>query len=719
MAKVFLFVVVVLAAAAVGGGAAEGSDLRITSAEEFMNFARSASSYSGTTVYLDSDIALTGSIEPINNFKGTFDGQGHTLSSLVVNSSSCYVGFFGYLQGMTIRNVVIDSASSITSSFVGLTSYVGGIIGHCSNSNGHCIIENNINMASVTFNGNVTGSLYLGGIVGELASFSKNSIIVRNCANYGPIVHSGISGDSRIGGIIGGNANYDFRYFQNCMNYGTITHNGTTSNRLYMGGIVGNIQYASMENCLSAGRIYYSNNPSYTCIGTITGAVGSNTSITYSFFTNDVGNYNWIGSGSFSSTTGTPASSSTVPDALSVLNTQVVSSSQNPWNRWLSNPNSATVAFRVNNNKEVSLASQAILLPDPADSNEHTFSGWFTDEMLSTPFDSSEVGTGTTLYGTFCMPGYVVALEVNGGDESTLPVKEITVECNGTYGTLPEPTKEGHRFLGWFSERTGGEMITPGGRVSNPSNHSLYAHWDINQYTVTFVSDGRTIKSEALDYGSNIAYPANPSKTGHSFSGWDKDIQTVPAENITITAQWTPNKYTVTLDVNGGDESSLPVKEVTVTFNSTYGALPVPNRSGFIFLGWFSEENVSVTSDTAVTTARNHSLRAHWSEIVTAQVEIVFGTKDLSDEKIREIVKEYTDAEFKIFRIEDSDTDGLKVIIKFDDAGKAEEFVRSVRDSSDLEDNEFIRIGFSLKDVDTSFSTTLFPMWLLVIYLLA
>ena len=119
MGKVFLFVVVVVLVVAVVGGAAEGSDLRITNVEEFVNFAKSGSRYSGSTVYLDSDIALTGSIEPINNFLGTFDGQGHTISNLVVNSSSRYAGLFGYSEGTTIRNVVIDSTSSITGSFVG------------------------------------------------------------------------------------------------------------------------------------------------------------------------------------------------------------------------------------------------------------------------------------------------------------------------------------------------------------------------------------------------------------------------------------------------------------------------------------------------------------------------------------------------------------------------------------------------------------------------
>ena len=176
-----------------------GAEVRIPNVDEFIQFKNNVNngvSYSGTTVFLNSNIDLTGkTFEPIGNssiyFSGTFDGQGHVISNLVINSASQYVGLFGYSGGLTIKNVVLDSSCSITSSFNGSSfAYVGGIIGYC----GTPTIENSVNMGSVTFSGTLSSSssyfLFFGGIVGYLSSWNYDST-VKNCANYGDVTHSG------------------------------------------------------------------------------------------------------------------------------------------------------------------------------------------------------------------------------------------------------------------------------------------------------------------------------------------------------------------------------------------------------------------------------------------------------------------------------------------------------------------------------------------------
>ena len=96
---------------------------------------------------------------------------------------------------------------------------------------------------------------------------------------------------------------------------------------------------------------------------------------------------------------------------------------------------------------------------------------------------------------------------------------------------------------------------------------------------------------------------------GYTFLGWFADdgelitaeaVMTIEKDHM-LHAHWSANKYTVTLDVNGGDE--LAVKEVTVTFGKKHGALPMPKRSGFSFLGWFSEDGVPIVDGTLVMTA--------------------------------------------------------------------------------------------------------------------
>ena len=280
----------------------------INTAEELIDFSKiesTGTTYSGTTVFLDGDIDFSGSLseqfEPIGKswsyyFQGTFDGQGHTISNLTINSYSVYVGLFGKTKGK-IRNVVLDSSCSAVSFFIGSDNVrLGGIVGECND----CTIENTVNMASVAFTGNTTGSsglLFLGGFVGGFST-SSNDVTVKNCANYGSVMHSGTASYAHIGGIVGFSSGSSTSKIniQNCLNYGTITHNGT-SKYLYIGGILGEASSGTnnIENCVSGGKIT-SNKASYY-IGSVVGSVSSST-ITHCYWTSDVDCNKAYGSGS-------------------------------------------------------------------------------------------------------------------------------------------------------------------------------------------------------------------------------------------------------------------------------------------------------------------------------------------------------------------------------------------------------------------------------------
>ena len=113
-------------------GSVLGDEYRLSNASDFISFVSSVNSgtnYSGTTVFLDSDLSLAGkSFEPIgdyyyNYFRGVFDGQGHVISNFIMNSTSRFAGLFGISRGLTIKNVILDSSCSITSTFSG-SNYV-------------------------------------------------------------------------------------------------------------------------------------------------------------------------------------------------------------------------------------------------------------------------------------------------------------------------------------------------------------------------------------------------------------------------------------------------------------------------------------------------------------------------------------------------------------------------------------------------------------------
>lgn len=105
-----------------------------------------------------------------------------------------------------------------------------------------------------------------------------------------------------------------------------------------------------------------------------------------------------------------------------------------------------------------------------------------------------------------------------------------------------DPTKEGYTFIGWYK---GEEKWNFADAVTEAM--TLTAKWQLNQYTITFdTAGGSEVPSITQDYGTAITAPANPTKTGYTFAGWDKTIpSTMPAGDMTITARWTENRVIV------------------------------------------------------------------------------------------------------------------------------------------------------------------------------
>lgn len=275
----------------------------IHNASELIQFSKDVNNglnFSGTTVFLGSDIdfadGLSQHFEPIgtfdNHFLGTFDGLGHTINNLNMNSSLFYSGLFGFSSGLTIRNVVVDNSCSFVNSYnYEGTIYFGGIIGSCRPFYGPCNFENNVNMASVTFNGESGVYLYFGGFIGYIESSDLNISCLKNCANYGSITHNRMSnGESNIGGIAG--TLYSSQ-IQNCLNSGIITDNGVIIDNSHVGGIVGSCFFGEIKNCVSAGKIFLQNQTN-RFPGSLSGNICSDSSISNCYWKKDI-NYDAYG----------------------------------------------------------------------------------------------------------------------------------------------------------------------------------------------------------------------------------------------------------------------------------------------------------------------------------------------------------------------------------------------------------------------------------------
>ena len=167
-----------------------------------------------------------------------------------------------------------------------------------------------------------------------------------------------------------------------------------------------------------------------------------------------------------------------------------------------------------------------------------TFNGKVTNknDISDSPEETPAKISGGTFNGEV-IGAYTVAFLSDG--ENTAPPQ---IRANAPAARPADPTKEGHTFIGWYNGESEWNFETP-----VTEKLTLTAKWQINRYTITFdTAGGSEVAPITQDYGTTITAPANPTKTGYTFAGWDKTIPTtMPAGDMTITARWTENRVIV------------------------------------------------------------------------------------------------------------------------------------------------------------------------------
>lgn len=140
------------------------------------------------------------------------------------------------------------------------------------------------------------------------------------------------------------------------------------------------------------------------------------------------------------------------------------------------------------------------------------------------------------------------------------------------------------------------------------------AGWKINQYTISFNTDGGSeIASITQDYNTEVNFNEIPVKKGYTFTGWDKAVPDVmPAGNIVIKAQWKKDVYTISYNLNGGKADNPETYEV----DTSVITLKRPQRTGYTFTGWSGTEVEGTVMDPVITTGStgNRSYTANWKE---------------------------------------------------------------------------------------------------------
>ena len=210
---------------------------------------------------------------------------------------------------------------------------------------------------------------------------------------------------------------------------------------------------------------------------------------------------------------------------------------------------------------------------------------------------------------------YTITFDTDGGSE----IAPITADYASAVTAPANPTKTGYTFLGWDKEIP---------TTMPAQDMTIKARWQINRYTITFDTDGGSeIAPITQDYATAVTAPANPTKTGYTFMGWDKEIPTtMPAEDVTIRALWQVNQYTVTFVADGKN-----VSEQVLDYGTAITVPEAPAKEGYTFTGWTPTvaETVPANDVTyeAVYTINTYKLTYVLDGVEVMTIEVEYGAE--------------------------------------------------------------------------------------------
>ncbi|MGN0808133.1 MAG: InlB B-repeat-containing protein [Candidatus Coproplasma sp.] len=258
----------------------------------------------------------------------------------------------------------------------------------------------------------------------------------------------------------------------------------------------------------------------------------------------------------------------------------------------------STITFESNGGSLVDAISNvegtAISAPVAPTKEHYTFAGWCNDSALTEAYTfTTQPAEDITLYAKWAPVVYEIEYALNGGLNSEYNVAEYTVEDKIE---LYAPSKVGYTFIGWFTDSEFTSVVVTELPIGTSGKITLYAHYSINQYTISFESNGGTsVASITQNYATSVNAPESPAKNGYSFAGWYSNesltklytFSTMPAENITLYAKWNLVTYNIIYNLNGGINSNANPANYTI-LNATI-TLSEATKTGYSFAGWYTD----------------------------------------------------------------------------------------------------------------------------------
>ena len=271
------------------------------------------------------------------------------------------------------------------------------------------------------------------------------------------------------------------------------------------------------------------------------------------------------------------------------------------------------------NPTKYTIETESFMISNPTREG-YIFEGW-TSSTIDAPTKGVIIKQGTigniTLTAHWSAADYVIYLDARGGSGVS---SSVNVKYGRSY-TLPTPTKPGYTFTGWC-QRDNDQLMTQAGTWQRTSNLHLYAVWEEITYNITYDLDGGFLwlpNPSTYTISTSTSITREPTKTGYTFLGWTHANLQTPTKNliieagntgnITLTANWQVNTYTITYDANGGEVSPA-------TQNVVYGTeytLATPTREGYDFGGWLYNDAIQADGLWSLTTSP--TFVAQWTAI--------------------------------------------------------------------------------------------------------
>ena len=277
--------------------------------------------------------------------------------------------------------------------------------------------------------------------------------------------------------------------------------------------------------------------------------------------------------------------------------------------------NTYTITFDSNGGSSISpIESQfdiKITKPDDPVKEGYLFVGWYSDSSLTNIyyFDTMPA-ENMVLYAKWAVNINTVTFETDGGTIMSPAIVET-----GDKVTKPSnPVKTGYSFEGWYSDNNYTTLYN----FNNPVDKdiTLYAKWIKKQYTVIYdTNGGNEISDASVLYDEAVPRPENPTKEGYTFINWQLDnkdytFSTMPAHNLTLTAKWQANTYTISFESNGGSN----IEPISNLCDSSIYEPTDPIKDGYIFAGWYSNPELTNLYTFNKMPAQNITLYAKWVE---------------------------------------------------------------------------------------------------------